>query len=471
MRTRMMGCLLAAVLTGAAASVGHAGPVDPEGERLAALAQKVQPALVQVHFVLERRTGGDVPQKASGMVLGLVVDDKGLVITLGEIYPRRADRVIGAPPADPPTNVRMVFADGAEVPGEFLGKDYDVNLSFLRLKTPPPGFTPLPMAPAGSLRVGQPVSLFGLMPRHYGGGVWFDTVRISSGIAKPREIYFTTVQSGRTLGGPVLDAEGRLVGLLAVDTRTVAPENDPTAPPRDQTAACVVPVWAFAPLIAKPPVVRPARQDGWLGIGMAPLSRDLAEALDLPVKAGVMVSALYPNTPAADAGMKAEDVIAAVDGRPLLVTKEEDLSGFRRDIVTAGAGAKLVFTVYRAGQKLDLPVTLGPTPKSEDEAEREKLDDFGLTARETVFSDRLQAGASADLAGVVVAAVEPAGWAGLGGLRKGDLVQKVNDRVVKSLAEFRQAVQTARAAKAKEVVFFIKRGAETSFVRTEPQWK
>ena len=63
------------------------------------------------------------------------------------------------------------------------------------------------------------------------------------------------------------------------------------------------------------------------------------------------------------------------------------------------------------------------------------------------------------------------GWAGLGGLRPGDIIQRVNELPVRTLAEFRAHIRTIRRGKPREVVFFVLRGAETTFIRVEPQWK
>jgi len=315
------------------------------------------------------------------------------------------------------------------------------------------------------------VTLFGRLPEHYGRKVWFMPVRISAMTATPRELCFASVQILRILGGPALDADGRLVGVVALDTRNIRPENDPTGRPRLVSSAVIVPAWSFAPLIANPPTLRPARQDGWLGIGMDALTKDLAEALGLSVTSGVMVSRVYPGTPAEKAGLKAEDVIVAVDGKPLTVSSTEELAEFRTQVVAAGAGAKMTLTIARGGTRQDVTVTLAGSPKSVGEAERVKLDDFAFTAREIVFTDTVQPGLGPEVDGVVVAAVERAGWAGLGGLRSGDIIQRVNDLPVRTLAEFRAHIQTIRKGKPEEVVFFIRRGTETTFIRAQPQWK
>lgn len=443
--------------------------LDAEGQRLAALVKTVSPVIVRVRFVLTARQGTEV-QRANRIYQGLVVDQKGLVMTLGEVYPRTADRVVGTATIQEPQDIKVIFDDGKEYDAAFVGKDYDLNVGFVRITAPPEGLTTLPLAPKGALAVGQEVTLFGLMPKHYGGRPWFVQTRISAAITEPRELYFTPLQEIRMLGGPVMDAAGRMAGMVAVDTREVRPETDPDGALQRATAAVIVPAWLLAPVIADPPTVRPAGQDGWLGIRMEALTAELAQALGLPVKAGVLVSQVYAGTPAEKGGLKGEDIITAVDGKPVEVAREEDLPEFRKLIVAAGAGTTMTFTVLRGGQTQDLPVTLAATPKSADDAERLKLDDFGAEVREVVFTDTLAPGRKPDLKGVVVVTVEGAGWAGLGGLRAGDLIQQVNSVEVPDLAAFKAQIEAARAATAREVVFFIMRGLETAFIRIEPQW-
>jgi len=73
--------------------------------------------------------------------------------------------------------------------------------------------------------------------------------------------------------------------------------------------------------------------------------------------------------------------------------------------------------------------------------------------------------------GVIVEQVEGAGWAGLGGLSSGDLIQKIQGREIGGLADFRAAMAEVAKAQPARVVFVVLRGVQTRFQFVEPDWK
>lgn len=67
--------------------------------------------------------------------------------------------------------------------------------------------------------------------------------------------------------------------------------------------------------------------------------------------------------------------------------------------------------------------------------------------------------------------VESAGWAGLGGLRPGDLIQRIGDTAITDLKSYRAAIAQLKKAKPNRVVFVVLRGVYTHFQYVEPEWK
>jgi S1-C subfamily serine protease len=97
--------------------------------------------------------------------------------------------------------------------------------------------------------------------------------------------------------------------------------------------------------------------------------------------------------------------------------------------------------------------------------------DFELTVREITFFDRDENRWGDDVRGVIVQSVEPAGWAGLGGVTNGDVIQSIGGREVKDLKTFRQAMEAVTKAQPERVVFVVLHGVRTRFEYVEPEWK
>ncbi len=96
----------------------------------------------------------------------------------------------------------------------------------------------------------------------------------------------------------------------------------------------------------------------WLGVESQEISSEKAKELKLPAERGVLLERIVPDSPAAKAGLKDNDVITEVNGQ-----RVEGAAQFRRMIREIPAGRSVQFTVWRDGHAQTLSVTLG---KSED---------------------------------------------------------------------------------------------------------
>jgi serine protease Do/serine protease DegQ len=91
---------------------------------------------------------------------------------------------------------------------------------------------------------------------------------------------------------------------------------------------------------------------GYLGVGVEPLTAELAEAMGKDAK-GMVISTVTPDSPAAKAGLKQEDVIVAVNGRSV-----DSLDVLRLIIAQTAPGTKIKVKYLREGKTADLDVTL-----------------------------------------------------------------------------------------------------------------
>ena len=134
-------------------------------------------------------------------------------------------------------------------------------------------------------------------------------------------------------------------------------------------------------------------------------------------------------------------------------------------------GDEASLTLIRDGKQKEVKVTLEPTRITSEEARHDRNRDFELTVRETTFFDRDERRWDEQTAGVLVTQVESAGWADLGGLQAGDLIQKINEYDVRDLDGYRKAMEAVTKAQPKRVVMVVLRGVRTRFLYLEPDWK
>ncbi|HET7843591.1 MAG TPA: DegQ family serine endoprotease [Xanthomonadales bacterium] len=204
---------------------------------------------------------------------------------------------------------------------------------------------------------------------------------------------------------------------------------------------------------------------GQLGVQIQEVTRDIAQALDLPRIGGALVAIVNPGSPAEKAGIKVQDVIVAYNG--VAIDHSSDLPPL---VGNTSPGSKATVTVLRDGRELTLPVTpnelvgeqrlqaSAPTPKAGAGASA-----LGLDVRELTADERSQI--ELPKGGVVVEDVTSA-EARRAGIQAGDVILKVGRRDVGSVAQFREAAKGAPAGQ--PIVLLVRRGDATTFLSIRP---
>ena len=90
--------------------------------------------------------------------------------------------------------------------------------------------------------------------------------------------------------------------------------------------------------------------------------------------------------------------------------------------------------------------------------------------RELSFANRVNYRLKEEDKGLLVENVESAGWAALAGLRQGDVLLSVDEKNMVAIEDLETKMADIVKKKAKQVVFFVKRGIHTLFIRLEPDW-
>jgi S1-C subfamily serine protease len=304
-----------------------------------------------------------VPQEGSGS--GFVYDDQGHIITNYHVIEGADD-------------IRVTFADGTTLPGEVIGADPTYDLAVVKVDEDGYPLRPVVLGDSNALRVGQFVVAIGNpfgLEQSVSFGVISSLGRI---IQSPDRTRFVgeAIQTDAAInpgnsGGPLLDLEGRVIG---VNAQIVSPSQ------ANAGIGFAIPVElvkrAVPALIANG-----VYQHSWMGIsflqvGLTPrLAETFAEA-GFPVPdEGLLVMRVYDNTPAAEAGLQGADrevqtsvgrvplggdVILEIDDTP--ITGPRDLIAYLETYTQPGD--TITVTVFRDGETLDLSLTLGVNPNS-----------------------------------------------------------------------------------------------------------
>ena len=403
----------------------------PTATDFAAIAEAVNPAVVNVDTASQgavrprtgRRSSGGPAAPREGAGSGFVIDPSGYILTNHHVV-AGADRV----------TVRL--GDGRAFRAEVVGVDPVIDVALLLVR---PG-TPLPAVPLGNsdaLRVGEWVCAIGNPLGVYAHSV---TVGVVSFLGRklwdPALDAFIQIDAALSVGysgGPLLNSRGEVIGIT-------------TAVSAQATNI------GFAVPIAQVLAVLPQlREDGrvsrgFIGIGLATVTPALGRALRLDPERGAIVEEVSPGTPAAAAGLRAYDVVVAVDGEP--VRSDEDLV---RHVSARPPGTLAALSVWRDGATRQVHVKLRDRPLPEAVRQRTPSG-AGLAESRPGARDRAPLGLAVrnldaptlerlripdTIQGVLITDVDAAGPARLTGIRPNQVLLEINRRPVSSTAAFR----------------------------------
>ncbi|MBW7865180.1 MAG: PDZ domain-containing protein [Candidatus Hydrogenedens sp.] len=327
-------------------------------------------------------------------------------------------------------------------------------------------------------------------PKQYEQTQWGITVRDLS-FMKAREmkrdnadgVLVTSVRPG----GPAGDAKPPIADndvLVSVAGRPVNSVRELVAVTEELTGGQKTPVPVLAAFERKTErlvtVVRVGVRDltdpglearkAWLPAETQVITKEIAEALGAPGMTGFRVTYVYRDSTAEKAGLKAGDLILAVDDQPLTATSPEDNKELETLIRQNSIGASVELGLNRDGQPLKLSVELARSPKAAREMKRHRDDIFEFTVRDITLYDIAAERWQESQQGVLVEQVRPGGWAALGKLLPGDLLLEINGAPVAEVDAARKTLGDLGEQQPAAVVFKIMRGVRTLYIELEPRW-
>jgi serine protease Do len=209
----------------------------------------------------------------------------------------------------------------------------------------------------------------------------------------------------------------------------------------------------------------------WVPVETHVISRDIAVQLHKPALKGVYITQVYPNTAAAQAGLRPGDFITAVDDQKLTASGPQDEDDFAALIRQYDIGANVQLHILRGEETLTVPVELARSPKLRREMKKYRNDDFEFTTRDIAFFDVAQEQWAPGQGGALVEDVKSGSWAELGSLYIGDLILEVDGQPVKDIESLKSIMADIAKMKKPFVVIKVRRGIHTAFLELEPAWK
>jgi serine protease DegQ len=419
---------------------------DGETPTLAPLLERVTPAVVNIAVVgsatdarnplleepLFRRffQGPDAPPTVPRQSIGsgVIIDgDEGLVVTNHHVV-QGADSII------------VTLNDRREYVATVVGSDAGTDIALLRL-VEDADLTELPIGDSSELAVGDYVIAIG-NPFGLGQTATAGIVSAMGRSGVNIESYEDFIQTDASInpgnsGGALVDIHGRLLGVnTAILSGTGGNIGIGFAIPSNMVREVV------AQLLEHGDVQR-----GRIGIAIQDVTPALADALELTIDRGALVTQTEPGSPSEQAGIAAGDVIVAVNEIAV-----DDSADLRNQVGLVRAGESVDMTFVRGAERRTVhptvaaePVASAPTTRAAEPSSVSLL--AGATVME-LPSDHPQFGR---VQGVWVSAIAPGSAAARYGLRADDLITGVNREAIASVADLSATLSAAKTPTALHV--------------------
>ena len=360
------------------------------------------------------------PRNFKGLGSGAIINaEKGYVLTNNHVI-KDADKIT------------VQLHDGREFKAKVIGADEMSDVALIQVEKPK-NLTALKLADSDKLRVGDfTVAIgnpFGL-GQTVTSGIVSALGRSMGSDSGTYENYIQTdaaVNRGNS-GGPLINLNGELIGI---NTAILSPSGGNAgiafAIPSNMANNLVQQILEFGEV-----------RRGMLGIKGGELNADLAQAFDIEAKKGAFISEVMPGSAADKAGLKAGDVITAINGQTI-----SSFAEMRAKIATSGAGKEIDLTYLRDGKSNNAKVTLQSDDQTQtrangllpalDGAELNNYDEKGMK-------------------GIAITKIKPNSLAEQRGLKSGDVIIGINRQKVENLGQLRKILESKPSAIALNII-------------------
>ena len=363
------------------------------------------------------------PEREESLGSGVIVTSDGTILTNNHVI-------------DGASDIKVDLSDKREFTAKLIGTDPKTDVAVLKIDAS--NLPTLQIGDSSKLQVGDVVLAIG---DPFGVG---ETATMGIVSAKGRgglgiENYEDFIQTDAAInpgnsGGAMIDLHGNLIGI----NTAILTNGGEGGGGGNQGIGFAISInmahSVMDQIVTHGKVVR-----GYLGVYIQDVTPAMAKAFGLDQSRGVLVGDVTADTPASRAGLKKGDVILELNGEP--VNDRNQLS-LRVSEMAPDATAKL--QIWRDGKTQDMNVKLGELPEkvagnaTPGETGGESLE--GVEVQELTPEIGQQLNIPAGTHGVVVSSVDESSAAAAAGLQRGVVIEEVNHKPVRSIADYKAAL-------------------------------
>lgn len=381
---------------------------------------------------------GDMKQMGLGS--GVIISADGIILTNNHVV-------------DDADNIKVRLMDGREFEAKVKGKDSQTDLAVITIESE--NLKPIKIGNSDNVRVGEFVLAIGspLNPQlehTVTSGIISAKGRSGVGLSQYEDFIQTdaAINPGNS-GGPLVNLKGELIGInSAIATRNGGFMGIGFAIPVNLANK------VMQDIVETGKVTR-----GWLGVYIQNISPELVKALNLTTSKGVIVSKVQPDSPAEKAGLKEEDVIVELNGKP--VDNTISLSTW---VAGQSPGDEVALKIIRDEDEMSIKVELGELDTkvqqlAQGESNYEKIGiQVAQITSELANKYRLQGIEK----GVVITGVERNSIAARSGLREGDAILKLDRKEIETLDDLDNIM--VKIDKGDNILIYLRRGSANLFM-------
>ena len=456
-RTALLSCGLGLLVSSTVLARGAASPGASENppfppatpQAVVDVTSRVFPAVVRLDVAQEIYAEGKRTVRR-GIGSGVIIDDDGRILTNFHVAGRAAE-------------IYVTLYSKERVPAKLVGEDHWTDLAVVQMdmdevKHKKIEFRHAELGESKNLIPGQDVMAIGT-PFGLARTMTLGVVSNNERTFYPERMRIDEYETGDfanwiqmdtpinpgNSGGPLVDMTGKIVGI---NTRGGG-QNLNFAIPIDTAKEVITKLLDTAKPDKKG---RVDRSD--LGIDLKPM-QDLETFFNVDVDKGVLVNSVDNNSAAYKAGVKPQDILLEVGGRPTNVRFPEELAPTRKMIADLPIGDEVELTLQRGKDILHLTAK---TDKLQGAVGEEKeFKSWGLSVRDMTRAYANEAQID-DATGVIVTTMSPGYAASKAELQPGDVIRSVNGKHIEDLEDFGKVYKNATEKKLTAVLLQLQRG-------------
>ncbi len=406
-------------------------PAMVNGEELPSLAplvDRVSPAVVNIRVSQTVSTGGHFGDEAFRRFFGLpdvpggghrevASAGSGVIIDAENGYILTNHHVV-----DQADQIQISTIDGEVFDAEIVGSDAATDIAVIKVDAR--GLTDMPIGDSERVRVGDFVLAIG-NPFGLGHTVTSGIVSALGRSGISRDGYEDFIQTDASInpgnsGGALVNLRGELVGInSAIISRTGGNVGIGFAVPTEIASSIMRQILDFGEV-----------RRGLLGVSIADVNPEVAEALSSSVTSGALITRVEPGSAAEDAGLQVDDIIIGVNDKKIAGAAE-----LRNTIGLMRSGDEVEIEFVRENDMRKATTALG---------QQRAAASVGAEIHPGLVGAQFAESSTTRDGGVEVTAVEPGSPAAQRGLRAGDVITAINRRPVRTLSELDDIASSSR---------------------------